>query len=319
MHTRAVLALTAAAATMVALSPAHASTAERHATDRTNTTSARTAPTAAKGGSTAGTGHVAYIKDGNVFLANLGANTNKRLTRGNLDVRTVDLNKRSTKLAYAVGPDSSRDDAGIYVRNLPTGRTTNVLSRFSSRFVRVYGAEWSPDSSKILFVGYRLSDFRDAMYTVSANGRTLRKVVFCDNCGSGAWPTWSPDGTKAAWATGSKIYITKLASRSTHAISLGNVYVGTPQLSWSPNGNWFAFDDFTYVYRVRSSGGAVQQVTTDIGYNQPAYSPNNGRLAVRFNDNSTFILRTINAADGLNPKKIKTGAQFSPDYPDWSK
>ena len=71
----------------------------------------------------------------------------------------------------------------LVVADLATGART-VLTQ-----TKAYSADWSPDSSRIVFAG------RDGISTIAADGRGERVVR-----DSGAHPIWSPDGRRIAFA-----------------------------------------------------------------------------------------------------------------------
>ena len=85
-------------------------------------------------------------------------------------------------------------DAEIFVMNadgsnqrrLTQLRNVHILSR----------PAWSPDGTKLAFVGPHIGDYFAQVYVVNADGSSPRPV------GRGVDPAWSPDGSKLAFTSG---------------------------------------------------------------------------------------------------------------------
>lgn len=124
--------------------------------------------------------------------------------------------------------------------------------------IEIRGAEdlqsvkWSPDSSRIAFVGSDAEDEenRNALYTVLPNGTALTRISDV-NTHAISQVVWSPDGSRLAfmgqvnYADGNSSYsvITAKADGSslTALSSTGWPNPWEPLLAWSPDGAWLAF------------------------------------------------------------------------------
>ncbi len=56
--------------------------------------------------------------------------------------------------------------------------------------------------------------------------------------------------------------------------------------SWSPDGNWIAFNIYPQIYKIKSNGDSLTQLTTGAGSFTPRWSPDGSRIA--FNGNTPF-------------------------------
>ena len=143
--------------------------------------------------------------------------------------------------APTFSPDGSkvlftRTVGGTYVLTVMNADGTNLVNITSAYSIL---ANWSPDGSKIVFLGW---NGQSDVYTVNADGTNLQQLTGSDYYD---WdPTWSPDGTKIAYRTvnGSGIFqIFIMNADGTNKVQLTNSADHNYSMAWSPDGTKIAF------------------------------------------------------------------------------
>lgn len=135
----------------------------------------------------------------------------------------------------------------------------------------VEGPVWSPDGSTMLSIS------GTDIYTVPATGGPLMHVV-----GDGNWPTWSPDGTRLAYARA----------------------VGTSPLD---------------IWIVELQGGGLQQITTWPGFDTyPDWSHDGDKIVYESirDDHIALYVYSFSAGTHTRLTTIEPGAEVR--LPDWS-
>ena len=141
-----------------------------------------------------------------------------------------------SKLAYESRESGNLD---IWVKNVETGIKVNITEDHTGDDIQPC---WSPNSSTIAFRSYREKEW--GYYLISAEKGEPERVM---DVGIGFGPpTWSPDGSMLASISQDSAAILTLENGSIQMLFLPghNVkqrYRGN--LSWSPNGNCFAYTD----------------------------------------------------------------------------
>jgi Tol biopolymer transport system component len=108
------------------------------------------------------------------------------------------------------------------------------------------------------------------------------------------WPTASPDGRRLAFQAVGRLFVQDLPSGSPRRLTpatfgAGDAWAGHAGLqefspAWSPDGRWIAFTTWEdtlggHVWKVATSGGAPQQLTTQAGeFVHVAWSPDGSEL-----------------------------------------
>jgi Tol biopolymer transport system component len=155
---------------------------------------------------------------------------------------------------------------------------------------------WSKDGKWLLYTSYTADRSKSAVYVVGMDQETgkvteaQRQVDLDGYAHDAVMAEWSPDGEsiffEGAGPPGRKgLYQVSRKGgtpRKIHEFACEQTYSG---LSVSPDGRWIAFvapasDGYLQIFRVPSSGGDVEPITTDpTNKTQPAYSPDGKQIA----------------------------------------
>jgi TolB protein len=145
---------------------------------------------------------VGSTRDGNseVYVVNADGGAKQRLTRSSGFEHHPAWSPDGTRIAFTrtLGDRVSGVlwSGEIYVMNADG----SDLQRLSGIVQADYTLAWSPDGSRLVFVGYRSGSngtHGDGIYVVNADGGRLRKLT--GNVGKEPIPSWSPDGRKIAF------------------------------------------------------------------------------------------------------------------------
>jgi len=131
-------------------------------------------------------------------------------------------------------------------------------------------------------------------------------------------PAWSPDGTEIAYehsdTTVEKngIYIINVINKSKRKL-LSNPYANNP--SWSPDGKWLAIEIHGQIYKIKSNGDNLAQLTFEGRNYFPAWSPDNNWIAYDSNkDNPDGGYRIWKMNIYGNGKELLVGGRMA----DWT-
>ena len=207
----------------------------------------------------------------------------------------------------------------------------------------------TPGSKTVSLGGTPASCFRPSPQTVAvAAGATAdadfnlacRPIVFTQFVGSGVYeifrigadgtgetrlttdndiavdPTWSPDGSRIAYAGGGEIIV--MNANGTGRDPLTNDAFSDSEPDWSRDGSKIVFVSFrggqTDLWTINQDGTGQTQLTSSAGSERdPTWSPDGSRIAFQQGGN----IHVMNAAPGSSPTQLTTNS-FGDGYPDWS-
>jgi Tol biopolymer transport system component len=181
-------------------------------------------------------------------------------------------------LAYAVDRSGSEGFTGaeseVWVRDTETGSESLVASCTGCPEVDI-----SPDGSLVAFVDWNHEGVGAELVVARTDGRAAYRAPFVGSPGA---PAFSPDGGTIAipirYAT-SGVHVLDVASldeAATPAMRLLYGPVASQSVSWSPDGNWLAFDKeanggWMEIWAIRPDGTHARSLTEGSGPFGPAY------------------------------------------------
>ena len=160
----------------------------------------------------------------------------------------------------------SNGDIDIYSMNDDGSGVTQLTSAFDFNFFPV----WSADGTKIAFLHLLLSPNSSDIYTMNADGSGLTNITNGTAVSPGDL-TWSPDGTKIAFANSSEIYV--INADGTGLTNLTNSAGDDDSPAWSPDGLTIAYDNGNDIYVMNANGTGITNPTNGNGGESPNWQP----------------------------------------------
>ena len=158
------------------------------------------------------------------------------------------------------------------------------------------------------------------IYSMNSDGTMRTRITSYtsdDNAGS---PSWSPDGSKIAFACDNGICI--INANGTGLTAIPNTLNDDENPSWSPDGNRIAFDRgyniasifFSRIFIINVNGSNLIQLTTGHNDYTPSWFPDGTRLLFSRNTAGPFTraLFTINVSGGSPSLLLGGGDYFDP-------
>lgn len=177
------------------------------------------------------------------------------------------------KVAYSFYDD-------IYVIDVDGKNPTNLTENFGV-VNGLFGLDWSPDGSKIVFSCRLQSDY--GLCVMNADGSDAKELVMSPDYEANL-PTWSPDGTKIAFVLNqddrATIYWVNSDGTGMTRILKRPIQTHQTNPTWSPDSQQIAFTacgptEATYeIYRVYLDGTGLTQLTDNTTMDtHPRWSP----------------------------------------------
>lgn len=231
----------------------------------------------------------------------------------------------SSTFAFQGWSKTDESKTGIYLSlGNGGGRIEGTLARLTTNPGQQADIPFafSPDGSKLLFV----RETRDAeatgdLYVIGVDGSGLRRlspdgvgVAVSDTFGPGA--SWSPDGTRVAFAASvrqgdtytstSRAYVVDVAGGDPVVLTPDGTYMTSAR--WSPDGAWIAYDYDNQgkdLWLVRPDGTGAHRITHTSGSCCGTWSPDSRFLLFEGNDADGAGLFIANA-DGSGYSRLLT-------------
>ena len=210
-----------------------------------------------------------------IMLMNPDGSGKTGLLPNNLLGANGKVNSIGTKILF-VSPGNIEDN-NLYVMNTD-GTGLNQLTNAAQE--DFFGASFSPDGTKILFLRRLDTDFKSQIYTINVDGTGL--TLLTPNDGVYENPLFSPDGSKIAFSR--RVY------------GLGGEYISTE------------------LFAMNADGTNVNILTTDLGYNSdPAFSPDGTKIIFTTKNSANVEAIDIVNTDGSARTRLFTGTDIIRD------
>jgi len=213
-----------------------------------------------------------------VYLAAADGANPHNLTNGKGSFKTLVWSPDSRRLALESLPPMGVD---IYTLDVETGLLTN-LTNAPGNDIR---PAWSPGGNQIAFMSSRNSgnfgNTRYDLYSMSADGRTVRRYTNHRVADTSWGASWSPDGERIlfgsmSWGGGADIFLIDVPYGLARNITRDTTRDGSPV--WSPDGKQIAFESRRTgrweIYLMSADGWKRTQLTTgSVERRRPVWSP----------------------------------------------
>lgn len=277
---------------------------------------------------------VAYKRSGDIYVMNADGTGQKKLTpRAGNPLWSPD----GEKVAFVTNRDG---DIEIYVVNADGTGMMNLTNSSG----RDEDPAWSPDGSKIAFTSSRdrvSSDpFRSDLseiYMMNADGTGQTRLTSTATLSSNrtGLPSWSPDGTKIAFAARSSPGQTELHLINADGTEMTQL-TETPDFSidavhestWSPDGTKIAY---RYVFMIPDVpggtvgfGSRIYVVNADgsdlhllSDGRSPTWSPDGRMIALAHFGDGDFEISVVNA-EGTWEQRLTENSRVTDSSPSWT-
>jgi Tol biopolymer transport system component len=234
-----------------------------------------------------------------------------------------------TKIAFASNRGGTNFD--LYVMNADGSGVTKITD---SPFDDTDPA-WSPDGSRIVFVSARsqnagdIGDSPNEIWVMNADGSSPKRLTF--NRVLDDDPSFSPDGTRIAWAhfggsTGFDIWV--MSADGGGQAQLTYADGDDEQPSWSPDAQSILFSSqrdgglgikgggLGRIYRMSPDGSDQVPLTETTADREPAFAPDGTDIVFDSARDGGGSQLYVASANGSNPVRI-TSSQGNDLEPDW--
>jgi Tol biopolymer transport system component len=235
-------------------------------------------------------GTMAFVADGDVFVSSSNDGEYHRLTNDSLAERNPSLSPDGTLVAFLKAQSSDRNTSwDLWVVRKDGGEVVDLTKGTSSKggFLRPI---WAPDGTRLLL----------GWYVYGLDGSAIQ-VLKTNEVGLG----WAPDSRSILYVNSVEIHVMALDG-------LIDSRVGSfhgDQASWSPDGEWIAFQLIEEVkatsdapafnrghglWLVRTNGTDLHKAPTDNSGEPVVWSPDSQSVAMQ----SGHDIRVLNLASG---------------------
>jgi TolB protein len=164
-----------------------------------------------------------------------------RLPQGvwSVGLPSLDWGPSGRRIVFAALPPGGDGATQLYLVNVRTGATKLLLREAIGKYSGADDPVWSPNGRWIAFVRQG-RNVPDQIFLLSTATGRVRQLTHDATYIS--WkPTWSPDSRRIAFASPSRGGIWVMNTDGSHPrhLASGN------DPSWSPNGKWIVFDDYS--------------------------------------------------------------------------
>ena len=191
--------------------------------------------------------------------------------------------------------------------------------------------ELSPDGSKLVYTrgtATETSGEPDQIYVLDHSRSARPKQLTDESFSATLWPTWSPDGSKFAFARSegesSGIWVMNANGQNSHALTEDDLveeeaFTPDEYPTWSPDGERIAYTSFLPdgnddIFVMNASGSSPTRLTSGPEYDSdPDWAPN-GRLIAFSRDGDIYTMRP----DGSNVRQLTRGSARD-GAPAWSR
>lgn len=252
-----------------------------------------------------------------------------------------DEEPRARREPKATGPGrllvSMREEDGdtiaIYSVNVDGSNLTRLVRplRESGSWSSDLAPELSPDGSKIAYtrgIATQTSGEADQIHVIDSTGSGRPKQLTEGSFTATLWPTWSPDGSRLAFAQGegdsSSIWVMNANGKNGRALTEDDLVEDatfTPDEfpTWSPDGERIAYTTFLPdgnddIFVMNADGSSPTRLTSGPEYEaDPDWSPD-GRLIAFSRDGDIYTMRP----DGSGARQLTRGSARD-GAPAWSR
>lgn len=211
-------------------------------------------------------------------------------------------------IAYTSNRGGSYD---IWVYNLRNGTNTQLTTGLGESYSTPF---WSPDSTKIAFVGGN-----GILYILDVGDRS---TVMIDQFteGEGIFLDWSPNSQQLAYVKNNQIILYQLSNHQVQLIDAANA----TDVQWFPSGRELLYQapddaDFSQLFRIAVDGTDKKQMTDNTGgrLNHVRLSPNGLYVLYTSPGASISIIYTMELSSG-EITEVQGGPLAKNYYPVWS-